>query len=246
MNYKTFVLAAIVTIGGAMPTPAADLQPVPVVRKAVAAPVSWSGFYFGVSGSGAKMSGRASIPGDTASVNPAGAMAGILAGYGGWLTSGAYVGIEAMGDYDFAKANTCLVVDCKIKDGMNLSQRLVIGMTLPQIMSNAQSRGVSAPSQWPVPLSLPADFSASTAIPYLAVGLAERHTQACVIDCEKKWLIGWQGGAGIKVPTSSGVTLDVGYTFTNWMKNRQFDVGVPVEIKALSEHKLTAGVQFHM
>lgn len=230
------------------PSFAADMQPVPVVRKAVtAAPVqSWSGFYFGINGSGAKMSGKAAIPGDVAAVNPAGAMAGVMAGYGGWLASGAYVGLEAMGDYDFSQANTCLIIDCKIKSGANLSQRLVVGMTLPQIMSKAQARGVSSPSQWPVPLSLPADFSASAAIPYLAVGLAERQTQACAIDCERKWLLGWQVGGGIKAPTSSGVTLDVGYAYTNWMKNRQFDVGVPVDIKATGEHKMTAGVQFHL
>lgn len=229
------------------PSFAADMVPVPVARKAVVAPAqSWSGFYFGVNGSGAKLSGKAAIPSDVAAVNPAGAMAGIMAGYGGWMASGAYVGIEAGGDYDFSAANTCLIIDCKIKSGANLSQRLVLGMTLPQLMSKAQARGVSTPSQWPVPLSLPADFSASSAIPYLAVGLAERHTQACAIDCERKWLLGWQVGGGIKAPTSSGVTLDVGYTYTNWMKNRQFEVGIPVDIKAIGEHKMTAGLQFHL
>jgi len=171
-----------------------------------------------------------------------------------------YLGVEADVDYDFTKSNnTCLLVaDCKIKSGFFLTQRLILGATLPGLMNQAQARGLAAPAQWPVPLTVPANFSASQIMPYLTGGVAERRTEACISDplnlglptgCEQQWLVGWTAGGGIKIPVSSGVSFDLSYLYVGW--NKHFSPTSPVAIfptdfKASNEQVLKAGLQFHL
>lgn len=250
--WRTLGFAALI----ASPSFAADMPPAPqLVRKAaVVTAQPWAGMYLGINGAGAKTRGEFSmlaIPG-TGDVRPSGAMAGMTIGAGAWL-NGLYVGAEADGDYDFSKAKVACgfaPTDCRMKDGYLLTQRILIGSTLPGLMTAAQNRGLSAPAQWPVPLNVPASLSASTMLPYLTAGIAERRTEACVdlVGCNKEWLIGWTAGGGIKIPVSQAASIDIGYLYVNW--NKHFNpAGAPVfptDFKATSEHVLKAGVQFHL
>lgn len=238
------------------PSQAADMPPAPqVVRKAAVAAQPWSGFYVGINGGAAKTSAKfdslLSVPG-TGDIRPSGAMAGLTVGYGAWSGSG-YFGVEADGDYDFTKAHVpCLFAptDCKMRDGFLLTQRVLVGATLPGLMTAAQNRGATAPAQWPVPLNVPANLSASTLLPYLTAGIAERRTEACIVavGCNKEWLVGWTAGGGIKIPVSQAVSFDVGYLYVNWNKhfNPAGPVVFPADFKATSEHVIKGSLQFHL
>lgn len=250
-------LALGVSLFAPAPSFAADMPAPAVARKAFAAApaATWaSGFYIGANGAGAKSSAQftmLAIPG-AGDVRPSGAMAGVTLGAGAWL-GGLYVGAEADGDYDFSKAKVACgfsPADCRMRDGYLLTQRVLLGATLPGLMTAAQQRGASAPAQWPVALDVPANLSASVVMPYLTGGVAERRTQACVdaVGCNKEWLIGWTAGGGVKIPLSQTVSMDIGYLYVNW--NKHFNpAGAPVfpgDFHATSEHMLKAGLQVHL
>lgn len=239
------------------PSMAADMPP-PVVRKAaVQAAPSWAGgLYFGVHGAGARTAGQFTMVAAPASseVRPSGAMAGATVGLGAWL-GGLYVAAEVDGDYDWSKATGACgfaAVDCKMKDGYLLTQRLVLGATMPGMMAAPQSRGTSAPGQWPAQIDVPANVSAATVMPYLTGGVAQRRTQACVeaVGCARDWIVGWTAGGGLKIPVSQAVSLDLGYLYINWNKHlaptQDAPIVFPVDFKATSEHVLRAGLQFHL
>lgn len=257
---RLFLTLATLLVG--IPAWGADM-PVKAPAAAVAAPNAWSGLYFGINGAGAKTSAEfttplLAVPG-SGNVTPTGAMAGITVGAGIW-SGNTYLGVEADADYDFTKGNnTCLILmNCKVKSGFFLTQRLVVGATLPGLMNAAQTRGVTAPAQWPVPVNVPANFAASGLMPYLTGGVAERRTEACITDplgiglvagCQQEWLIGWTGGGGIKIPVSSGITFDVSYLYVGW--NKHFSPAsrvaiFPTDFKASNEQVLKAGLQFHL
>lgn len=250
------ILAAAGLLALPQPSSAADMPPVQQVVRKAAAPVAqpWAGLYIGINGAGAKTTGEftmLAIPG-SGDVRPSGAMAGVTVGAGAWL-NGLYVGVEADGDYDFSKAKVACgfaPTDCKMRDGYLLTQRILIGATLPSMAAAGQRRGLASPAQWPIPLEVPANVSASTMMPYLTGGIAERRTQACIeaVGCNREWLIGWTAGGGVKIPISQAVSFDVGYLYINW--NRHFNPAgaavFPADFKATSEHVLKAGVQFHL
>lgn len=260
---KGLLVLAIMVIGllTLSQASAADMPPPRKAMAAAPAAAPWGGgFYFGINGAGAADIGRFSadpLPG-VGNVRPVGAMAGLTLGVGAFA-NGVYVGAEVDGDYDFAKATASCgfaAIDCRMSSGWMLTQRLLIGATMPDLTAtNSQQfsasqravnqRSVSAPVQWPVAIDVPATVSVATAMPYLTVGVAERRAPICVDAlCNKDWLIGWVAGVGVKAPVSATASFDFSYLYVNW--NQHVQPAPLVDFKATSEHVLKAGLQFHL
>lgn len=208
---------------------AADMPARPILKAPpIAATEPWSGLYFGALVSVAKTKGEfdfVTIPG-TGNLHPTGIMPGVVVGAGAWRGA-AWIGFEADVGYDFSKTdNACVVVlDCQIKSSFFLTQRIVFGMPLGAITGAVQARANAAGSQWPASLSLPASFAASALMPYVTAGIAERRIEACVgafhlgQSCGREWLVGWTAGAGLRIPVSAGISLDVSYLYVGYNKN---------------------------
>ena len=231
---------------------AADLP-----TKAASAPLSstsWSGFYISGFGAGAKTDAEFSflaVPG-TGNIRPSGGMAGGGVGVGTWLGP-IYLGAEADAAWDFTKANQpCIfsLTQCKTTSGFFLTQRGLIGVTLPGLASSASARGLTAPSQWPVPLSVPQSVYSAGLLPYLTAGVAERRLEAEVVGVGKneEWLVGATFGGGLKYIVSSGLSVKAEYLFVNW--NKHFNPAgpaiFPVDFKAQNEQVLRIGLDLHL
>jgi opacity protein-like surface antigen len=246
---KKLVLATLAAAALAAPACAADMP----AKAAPAAPAAtpWSGLYFGAVGAGAKTAVDAAntefltIAG-SGNIRPTGLMAGGLIGAGTWAGN-LFLGIEADASYDFSKADkpcvtgatdeVLLVTGCQVKSSWLLTQRLVVGAQMNAITGAARRAAPASVTQWRDTLNVPSTFAASTIMPYITGGIAERRTETCVgDDCTKRWLIGPVVGGGLRVPVSSGMSLGVEYLYANY--NKHFNTpGTPsVEFKAISEH----------
>jgi opacity protein-like surface antigen len=237
--------AAVFLLTG--PVMAADM---PVRAPAAVATVPWSSLYFGVVGAGAKSEVDTSseflaIPG-SGNIKPTGLMAGGLVGAGTWVGN-LFLGIEADGSYDFSKADkpcvtgatetALLVSGCQIKSGWFLTQRLVVGAQMNSITGAVRKAAPASVTQWRDSLNVPSTFAASTVMPYLTGGMAERRTETCIgEDCTKRWLIGPVFGGGLRIPVSSGMSLGVEYLYANYNKHFNTPSTPEVQFKAISEH----------
>lgn len=248
---KRFLLALLLALF-AVPALGADM-PAPVL-KAPAAAAAWSGFYLTGFAAGAKTDANFSflaVPG-TGNVRPSGGMAGGGVGVGTWLGA-IYVGAEADAAWDFTKANQpCIfsLTQCKTTSGFFLTQRGIVGVTLPGLASAAAARGITAPAQWPVPLNVPTSVYSGGLLPYLTGGIAERRLEAEVVGVGKneEWLIGAVAGGGLKYVVSSGLSVKAEYLFVNW--NKHFNPAgaavFPADFKAQNEQVLRFGLDFHL
>ena len=173
---------------------------IPVKAKVVApTPTYWSGFYVGgnLIGLGASLTDiSAGIP---ASAFSSGGGLGIDIG-GQFWTQQFFLGAEAF----------CDVTALSLGTGNGFSNTYMCGqvakagMGLDGLLGGA-GVGVTAPSQSPVPLTVPAGLSTSLMAPYMAAGIVER-----------PWGVGWAAGAGINYVLSAHWNLDMMYLNVNY------------------------------
>ncbi len=255
---KRFLFHAIAAAALALASPAfaADMPLKAPAPLAVSAP---SNFYIGGFAAGAKTKADfdfVAIPG-TGNLHPTGFMPGAVIGVGFW--SGAtYFAVEADAAYDFIKTdNPCVIVlNCKIENSFFLTQRGIFGIALPAITGAVQSRAGSSAGVWPTTTSLPVTAWASQIMPYVTAGVAERRIEACIDaaliggpkECAKEWIVGWTAGAGLRVPISTHVSLDLTYLYVGW--NKSFvptsNVSIfPATFEAKSEQVGRAGLLIH-
>lgn len=230
--------------------PVAHAADMPVKAPAALAAASDGGLYFGLLGAGAKTPTDVAflnIPG-TGNIKPSGYMAGALVGAGMWR-NGFFLGLEADGSFDFSKAKQpCAeVADCTVKSGFFLTQRVVIGAQLSDITGAARRAAPASVTQWRDQINVPTTLSASTIMPYLTAGIAERRIEACVdiVDspsssrCTSEWLIGATGGGGVRIPVSANFSVGAEYLYVRYDKHFAPAGGPPLfeaEFKTISEH----------
>jgi opacity protein-like surface antigen len=243
---RKLVLATFAAVALAAPAYAADMP----AKVAPAAPAAtpWSGFYFGAIGAGAKTAGDFAlldIPGN-GNVRPSGFMAGGMIGVGGW-TGNLFIGLEADASYDFSKADqpcgfvASTVIGCELKSGWFLTQRAVIGAQMNSITGAARRVAPAKVTQWRDSLSVPNTFAASSIMPYVTAGIAERRVSACITDqgCARQWIMGPAFGGGVRVPVSAGFSLGVEYLYVKYDKSFTPAGGPAIfeaDFKAVSEH----------
>lgn len=243
------LLASI--IAGSWSARAADM---PI--KAPPLALSGSGLYLGING-GAAIADQAydfvTLPG-TGTLHPAGAMAGVTLGFGGSL-GGLYAAVESDFDYDFTRSETsCGVSRCGARDSWFLSQRLVLGVPLSGLtgaLAKIPAGSLAPPSQWPVPISVPASLSASAIMPFVTGGLYERDAAAFITGQghADEWMLGYGGGGGLRVPLAAGWSAKAQYEYIIF--NRNFvpagtAAGLfPATFKALNEQRLVLGFDYH-
>ncbi len=240
MKFSLICTLAALSCGQAM---AADMPA--KAPAAVVAASPWSGLYFGAIGAGAKTAldtnAFLEIPG-SGNIKPSGLMAGGLVGAGTWAGN-LFLGVEADASYDFSKADHPCVQfgivapGCEVKSGWFLTQRLLLGAQLNSITGAVRSAAPARLTQWRDQLNVPSTLAASTLIPYITAGLAERRTETCILqDCTKRWLLGPVVGGGIRIPVSQGFSLGVEYLYANYNKHFTTPSVTEVEFKAISEH----------
>lgn len=249
---KLLRLLALAILTGTVPAMAADLpaRTATPIQKAAAA-AKQSGFYVGINGGAAITNQRfdfISLPG-TGDVYPAGAMAGLTAGFGG-TAGGFWLGVEGDFDYDFTKGSaSCAGGTCFTRDSLFLDEKLVVGLPLTSITGAipASSR-VTPPSQWPVPLAMPANLSASTIMPFAAIGLAQRDVRAGIVGVgeARQWMNGLLVGGGIRQALADGWTAKVEYDYVSFRNHFDPAGGAPIlaDFKAVSEHVFKVGVMY--
>lgn len=239
LKRSLILLAALASF--AADTRAADM-PQPVKSVAVA-PVTTSanGLYFGALLADAKSRVNAG-----ADIKASGAMGGAVVGYAMYAGTALFA-VETDGQYLWARDNKdCGLSTCDMKPSWLLTQRAVIGMPLGSLTGAVQRAASAPPSQWPVPLNVPASLSGATAMPYLTAGVAERRFELCVDSaaCNKSWSTGWTTGGGFRVPVSAGFTMDIGYLYVGYGKH--LNGNVPAAFRATSEQIMRASLHYHM
>lgn len=263
---------------------AADM---PIKAPPLPIALSGSGFYLGVNGGAAAADQQyqfITLPGTATSapggVNgklfPAGIMGGATVGFGGSV-GGLYAAIETDYDYDVAHAETTCAYGavssrCGMHNSWLLSQRLVLGVPLSGItgaIGKVNTNGFTPPSQWPIPITMPATLSASNLMPFITAGIAERNVSAYVdptgtppVAPSKKeglfpgasgqeWLIGYIVGGGLRLPLATGWTAKAEYDFIGFNKSfvpsnaaaGLFPSGTA--FKTVSEQRLVMGLDYH-
>jgi opacity protein-like surface antigen len=253
---KRHLFAAVAMLALA---PAAFAADMPIKAPKAAAPANGvTGFYLGINGgmTAADQSYQfITAPGTSTSVGgpggtlfPAGGIVGVTAGFGGALGA-AYAAVEGDFDYDFNRAETSctfagISTRCGSKDSVLMTQRAVFGVPLSAITGAAGQfklpTTLAPPSQWPVPINVPANFAIGNLMPFVTAGIAERNVSAFVDPTGipvpagspkgtkealyaggsgTEWLVGYVVGGGLKMPISNGVTAGVEYDFIGFNKS---------------------------
>ncbi len=245
-------LLLLLALTGTVPAIAADLPAKINAQAQQAATVAKAaGFYIGINGGAAITNQRfdfISLPG-TGDVYPAGAMAGLTAGFGG-TAGGFYVAVEGDVDYDWTKGSApCAAGTCFTKNSFFFDEKVIVGLPLTSIMSTISSNSkITTPSQWPIPLAVPANLSASTIMPFLAAGFAQRDVRAGIagVGEASRWMNGVLVGGGIRQALAANWTAKLEYDYVSF--NKHFDPagGAPIlgDFKSVSEHVFKAGVTY--
>lgn len=212
----------------ASPAYAADVlvpaKPLPKVLAYQCTQFSCSGFYVGPNllGVGADITDVTS--GVPASAFTSGGGLGVDAGYQFWNGQFFFAG-EVFGDFTALNLgtgngfkNTWIAGEVG-KFGMGLSG--VLGQAVP-----AQT----APSQSPVPVSVPNSLSTSMMSPYVAVGAVER-----------PWGTGWAVGGGISYILAQNWNLDIMYLNVNYN-----NANINSLVTEQRENLVKIGLHYHM
>lgn len=179
------------TILSMKPLLAADVNPI----KAPIQPVvnSSSGWYVG--GNVMATMGSSGSANDFSSLQTGGAVGGQI-GYQYWLGS-IFAAGEIFGDVDMLNRGPGLGYATTAKVG----EIAKIGYGLGGLLGLA-GKGVTAPSQSPVPVTAPAGLASSLSAPYAAFGAVESIGVGHAVA-------GWAAGAGYESVLSQNWTLDV-------------------------------------
>lgn len=251
------LLAAVVafaSIIGTVPAIAADLpaKQIAPVQKAAAVAKQY-GLYLGFNGGAALTNQRfdfVSLPG-TGDVYPAGGLAGLTLGFGG-TAGGFWLGVEGDLDYDFTKGSApCSAGTCFTRNSWMFAEKAIVGLPLTSIMNTVSSNSrITPPSQWAIPLAVPANLSASTIMPFVAIGMAQRNVKAGIADVGEasQWMNGVLVGGGIRQALADGWTAKIEYDYVSFRDHFNPAGGsAPIfaDFKAVSEHVLTAGIGYH-
>lgn len=273
---RTLSILLLTTVAAA----AADMP----LKAPAPAPTDLSGFYIGAhagaSGSSQQTdfitkAGTAAAVGLPGKLYPTGIPAGGLVGFGTSLGS-FYGAVE--GDFDFANnkaSSTCswpiagnigVNTICGSKPGWISTQRAMIGITLPSLTGAAAQAGRNLnwtpPSQWPLPVAVPAGLASAPIMLLANVGVAEKQVNGYVSPTnvgkvvfpggsQSETLMGFLVGGEVKVPLAVGLNATMRYDHIMW--NKQF---VPAQqaasavtlfnsatFKQQSEDRLLAGLE---
>jgi opacity protein-like surface antigen len=259
MGNKLLIGALLACV--ALPAWAADM---PVYKAAAPAPLptlSGSGLYLGINGGAAftgqeydfvTLPGVASDPTGTGKVYPAGIMAGGTIGFGGSI-GGAYAAVESDFDYDFTRFETsCVAGRCGSKNSWFFAQKLVLGAPLPTLTGLVpKATNLTPPSQWPIPINLPTNFSVANLMPAVVAGIAEHNISACItgMACGDQWVAGALVGGQLRAAIAQNWTakLEYDYVFFNKAFTPSNSVGLfNPQFKQFNEQRLMGGIDYHL
>lgn len=283
-SLAALALCALASVSACNYAYAADMP-----LKAPPLPLSnFSGFYLGLNGGAAVADqkynfvtqvGTAASAGLPGKLYPAGIPVGATLGFGGSL-GGLYAGVEADFDYDFtASSNPCawpvagavtVSTTCGTKNSWLMAQSVILGIPFASISGAAsksqQLHGLAPPSQWPVPISVPASITSSNIMPFVKAGIAERNVSAFVDPLSmgkttfaggtaKETLVGYVIGGGLKIPLATGWTAKAEYDFFGFNKsfvpaqNTTAMLATPIfntaAFKQTNEQRLIMGLDYH-
>jgi opacity protein-like surface antigen len=217
-------LLSLFLVGVTVPALAADLA----YKAKDAPPPAPSQFYVGIH-AGVGVSNQQSditLPGvatGTPAIWPAGFMAGAVAGVGANTPLG-YVGGEIEADYDFTHASIgCTgALPCMgtSKNSWFFAEKGLWGFSLGTIAGYVPAN--AQPSNWPIPITVPASFAANLRI-LAEAGVAQRNQDICALDlgtlnqaCGSRWMNGLLLGGQLQWAVSQSVTAKAEYNWINF------------------------------
>jgi opacity protein-like surface antigen len=264
---KRYLLVLAFSVA-AFPAYAADV-PLKAPKKflePLTAAAAGSGLYVGINGGMAftgqqydfvTLPGLAEVAsGGTGKLYPAGGMAGLTLGFGGPIGS-AYAAIENDFDYDFTQASTsCMVGRCSSKNSWFLAQKVVFGAPLPTIAGVIPNKaGLTPPSQWPIPIAVPTNFTMSSIMPAVVAGIAEHNISACAtldgtnLSCGNRWVSGLLLGVQLRFAVAQGWSMKAEYDYVFFRHSFTPTAALPLfvgQYKQLNEQVLRIGVDYHL
>jgi hypothetical protein len=224
------LLALAALAGAAAPAVAADQNPKAIPVKAVAMAPAASPFFLGFHGGmgfATQEYNFITAPGDVSGTNklfPTGGLAGITAGVGG--TFGSFYGefyVDA--DYVFsrgsAQGTTAAGVPAEFttKNSLELQEGIFLGASMSSIAGIFPAQTViPAPANWPIPVTVPANFNNAQFIVGPEFGISERQVSACATPldgttgvCAQRWIYGPYAGARAMYKVSANWALTIKY-----------------------------------
>lgn len=236
-----------------MPMKAPTLQlPAPIQ------PLNATGFYLGVN-AGGSFTGQeydfVTLPGVASGqqkLYPAGFMAGATIGFGGAVGS-MNAAFETDWDYDFTKASVgCGSATCASRNSLFFAQKIVIGAAIPTIAGAVpRNTSLTPPSQWPIPINLPSNFSMANLGINLVAGMAEHDIAASVTGAGGgfRWISGPLAGVQLKAAIAKNWNTKVEYDYI-WFKNSFTPQGAtglfPATFQQFNEQRVTFGLEYHL
>jgi len=260
---KKLLLASVYGLLASWPALGADLPAKPPLKSAFVPVTAVSPFYLFIHGGAGftNVQNDIALPGTatgTPKLWPAGAMVG---GGLGYLSSigPLSIGVEAEGNYDFTRASItgvacgdfCAMGRVDSKNSWFFAEKALVGITMSQIFG--QIPGAGQPSNWPVPITVPAGF-ASNMMLLGVVGAAQRNVDLCATDinmntfCGSQWKNGLLVGGQARFAVSPNVSVRIEYDYI--MFNQTFTAANVVEklgpvfantVAAKDEQRVMAG-----
>jgi opacity protein-like surface antigen len=126
-----------------------------------------------------------------------------------WPASNVFMAGEVFGNF-LTQANGA---GAGYSDTYMFGELVKVGLGLSGLLPGATS-ATSAPSQAPVPVSLPSALSAATAAPYLTMGAVETGVPGGMVT-------GWAGGTGIDWAVAAHVNIDLMYLYVDYNTPRR-------------------------
>lgn len=259
-------LLILFTLLGAFSAAAADQnsppKAVPVKAAPVAAASPFSGLFVGVNGGMGFMNQQATfltLPGEFAGsgkLYPTGGLLGITAGIGSTWGS-AYAEAFVRADYAFTRASGSSPTDSfTVKNSLDLQQGVFIGVPLGTMTGALPTPPLTIPdpSKWPIPVSVPTNFSAASFILGPEAGIAERSIGVDVTNLSdgsgssvNRWIYGPFVGFRVKKLVSQNVSLDLSYDHEFYRNSWTQSGGTALigQFTATDTNTVRAGLSYH-
>lgn len=259
------LIAGLTAILSLNPAFAADVNPPPkAVLKAapVAAASPFSGLIVGINGGMGFMNQQANfitLPGEFAGsgkIYPTGGLLGLTAGIGSTWGS-AYGEAFIRADYAFTRASGSSPTDSfTVKNSLDLQQGVFIGVPLGTMTGAlpVPPLTIPDPSKWPIPVSVPTNFSAASFIIGPEAGIAERSIGVDVTNLSdgsgssvNRWIYGPFVGARLKYLVSQNVSLDLSYDHEFYRNSWTQSGGTALigQFTATDTNTVRAGLSYH-
>jgi opacity protein-like surface antigen len=250
-------------IAGISPVMAADTNPPKAIPLKAATVVSTpSPFFVGINAGMGFMSQEAAfltLPGEYAGsgrIYPTGGLLGVTAGVGNTF-GGYYAEAFVRADYAFTRASGASLVNTfETQNSFDLQQGIFVGVPLGTLSGALPGLPsvVPAPSSWPIPVNVPANFSSAAFIIGPEFGVAERSIAVkttSLIDgtgsTVSRWLYGPFVGVRAKYLVAQNWSLDIAYDHefygNSWTQSGgTFLLG---QFKATNADSVRGGLTYH-